>query len=185
LALTRVIGLDLSLTQSGWAWSDAETAEAPITAICPKFPATPTDPLLEIKRLKHILNWVRDMVKPPQETLVVLEGISFASKSAVADQIAGMHYLIRFWLFQCDIDYLVVAPSTLKKFVLGTGAGKKEQMLKAVFQRWGMDLQTSDEADAVGLVYIGRAFLGGWQCTTDAQRQVIKDLKKKNPHLLD
>lgn len=189
MILTYVHGFDLSLRQSGWACHEnkslARDAKIPATDVCPLF-ASSTDPLFDVKRLKHILGWVKGMIgSKGVESLIVIEGISFNSVSSSSDQIAGMHYLIRYWLVQSGIKYLVVPPSTLKKFVVGSGNAKKEQMLKAVYKAFLVDVSTSDEADAVGLVYVGRAFLGWWEPTNQPQRDVIKDLRKKNQHLLE
>jgi len=45
----------------------------------------------------------------------------------------------------------VCSPSTLKKYVLGTGVGEKSQMLKEVYRKWGLDVTDDNQADAFAL----------------------------------
>jgi len=112
--------------------------------------------------------------------LVVIEGISQGSFGATNTvlELAALHYLIRAQLFSQGIQFKIVSPSAVKKFAVGFGGSKKqavgkEHVLKAVLQRWGIDTQSNDEADAAVLAYIGAAILGRIPATTAAQQQVV------------
>ena len=52
-----------------------------------------------------------------------------------------------------------VAPSSLKKFVIGSGKGEKNLMLLHVFKKWGIEAVNDDEADAVALARVGVALV--------------------------
>lgn len=187
MTVTHVVGFDLSLNQSGWAqWiTERLITDGLITDICQPCRINQADPLFQTKRLKHILQWIKGMVGQANRTFVVMEGIPFGAKGITIDQIHGMHHLVRYWLLQSGIPFLIVNPTTLKKFVLGKGVGQKDLILKEMVVRFGLNLNTSDEADAAALVYIGSAFLGLWMPTNQPQRDVVKDLRSKNKHLLE
>jgi Holliday junction resolvasome RuvABC endonuclease subunit len=191
--ISRIIGFDLSLRQTGFAVCNGlvKGKQPQIsTSVFSEFKADRTSPLFEVKRLQHVLSTLKQLVAvanplDKQDTLIVLEGISFGSKGATVDQIAGMHWLVRYWLYQSGYRFMVVEPTRLKKFVLGKGVGQKDLILKGVLKEFSLDLATSDEADAAALVFIGMAFCGNYHCHNEAQRSVIRDLKKANPHLVE
>lgn len=55
----------------------------------------------------------------------------------------------------------IVAPSTLKKFITGNGHADKNLILKAVLQKWGLDVDDDNEADAYGLARMAAAIVTG------------------------
>ena len=55
----------------------------------------------------------------------------------------------------------IVAPTSLKKFVLGVGKGGKNEMLLGCYKRWGMDFKDDNEADSYGLAKIAQALATG------------------------
>lgn len=92
--------------------------------------------------------------------LVVIEAYSFGSYgSAVTGQVE-LGALLRSELWERDIPWVEVPPSTLKKFVTGHGAAKKSQVIAAVSRRWGVNCEDDNEADAYGLAQFGLHLLG-------------------------
>jgi len=81
---------------------------------------------------------------------VYIEGLSFQSTGAAALQMGGLHYFLRLFLYKNNIDFKVIAPNSLKKFIF-KGNAKKELILLKVFKRWGVEFEISDLADAYGL----------------------------------
>ena len=114
---------------------------------------------------------------------MVFEDLSFGSNKSYAKENAGQAYLVRHWLWHNGYDYLLVAPSQIKKFATGSGATsiKKEVVIKEVLKRFSCDVNDNNMADAIVLCHIGAAFLGTWECTMQPQREVIAELKKKMP----
>lgn len=53
----------------------------------------------------------------------------------------------KLWMHQLEIPWREVAATTLKKFVTGVGAGKKEQMWLGAYKRWGIDAPDLDRND--------------------------------------
>jgi hypothetical protein len=175
----KLVALDLSLTATGYAvWTGAleyGTLRPPNLTGFPR------------------LDWIRSKAATLAEgaDLVIMEGISFMSNDPGSQERIGLAFLIRFLLWHRETPFVLCPPQTLKKFVVGH-AGKKDPatgekikvtkdlMIKELYKRFGHDVNDNNEADAIGLLYVGRALLGDWQPTMDAQRQVIAGLQKAN-----
>ena len=82
---------------------------------------------------------------------VYIEGPSYMSSGQYVLQMGALHYLLRLFLYRHNINYKVIAPGTLKKFVTGKGNAKKDLILLKVYKRWGVEFEIDDLADAYGL----------------------------------
>ena len=161
-----ILGIDPSLTATGLCLCLAYQVTQP-----PRLLLTITTSQMGLARLRTIADAVA--YNAESAMLTVMEGISMGSRGML-DQLAGLHWLIRDRLIT---EPLIVAPSQLKKFVLGSGKGEKSMMLREVFRRWNIVAANDNEADAAGLAMIGRAYLDESCCDNQAQREVIAALK--------
>ena len=82
---------------------------------------------------------------------VYLEGPAYSSNGQFILQMGALHYYIRIFLFRKNVNFKVIAPGTLKKFVAGDGRAKKELMLLKVYKKWGVEFEDNNLADAYGL----------------------------------
>jgi len=82
---------------------------------------------------------------------VCLEGPSYMSNGAYALQMGALHFMIRIMLKRRGVNFKVIAPGTLKKFVTGKGNSKKDLMLLKVYKKWGVEFDNDNLADAYGL----------------------------------
>jgi Holliday junction resolvasome RuvABC endonuclease subunit len=82
-----------------------------------------------------------------------IEGPSYASKGAFVLQMGALHFYIRIFFRKKDINYKIITPGTLKKFVAGKGKGnaKKELMLLKTYKKWGVEFDDNNLCDAYGL----------------------------------
>lgn len=144
----RILGLDLSLTATGWAlvWDGS-----------PRWGVIKSKSR-EVKRLAEIRNGVLDILNQTQPSLAVIEGYSYGSHQGMAG-LAELGGVIRLLLLDMAIPFIVVAPATNKKFATGKGNAEKDLMLKRVFQHWGADMSNNNEADAFALAQFGRCYL--------------------------
>ncbi len=55
----------------------------------------------------------------------------------------------------------IVAPTALKKFVMGSGNSKKEQIRLGVYKKWGVEFKTNDEVDAYALARMAQCITVG------------------------
>lgn len=82
---------------------------------------------------------------------VFLEGPSYSSDGSFMLQMGALHYYLRVFFRKNNINYKIIAPGTLKKFVTGDGRAKKDLILLKTFKKWGVEFSINDEADAYGL----------------------------------
>lgn len=82
---------------------------------------------------------------------VFVEGPSYSSNGAFQIQMGALHFFLRIFLFKHNVNYKIIAPGTLKKFVADTGNAKKELMLLNVYKKWGVEFKDNNLADAYGL----------------------------------
>lgn len=165
----RVLGLDLSLTGTGWSLWDNEYVH--------NEGLIDTDKMEGLGRMNFILEKIQTLIGPVTDNvLILIEDFSFASKGASLFQIAGLGYIIRHWFWGQGIDFVLVPPTVLKKFVTGKGNSDKSIMIKEVYKRWGADINDDNIADAYGLARIGRAIIGWDSDLTNFQQEALKQL---------
>lgn len=82
---------------------------------------------------------------------VFLEGPAYLANGQFALQMGALHFMIRLMLKKRGINYHIIAPGTLKKFVTGKGNAKKDLILLKVYKKWGVEFDNDNLADAYGL----------------------------------
>ena len=172
----KAIGLDLSLTGTGVVVTSAGAithSECIKSKPCGKLP---TD---ELVRLLTIANEIDTIVAKHKPGVAVIEGLAFMAKGTSLVQLAGLNYFVRTNLYHRNIPFYIVAPTSLKKFVTGSGKGDKNQMLLEIYKRYGESFLDDNVADAFGLAKIGEAVLGGAQLTS-FQKEVIALVSKQS-----
>lgn len=118
-------------------------------------------------------------------SLVVIEHYSFSSNNRSHHDLVELGCLLRLWAGDMIGDHgsiVEVAPTTLKKFVIGKGGGAgtgKNKMALATFKRWGVEFQTDDECDAYGLARIGLCLMRWAVAENKAQEEVVELLQKQ------
>lgn len=88
--------------------------------------------------------------------LVILEGYAYG-RANQAHQLGELGGIIRLTLRKAFVPYVVVPPSTLKKYATGKGNASKEEVLVQAVLRRGVEM-TNDEADSWWLWQIGLAY---------------------------
>jgi len=174
-ALMRIVGLDLSLLNTGVAVAVDGTISWDVLS--------PPKGMVDVPRLDWIACAVGDRCHSAD--LVVLEDFSFGSRGAALYQIGGMGFLVRHRLWTMGLPYIPISPGMLKKFVTGSGSAQKNVMLREVWRRWNHEASDDNSADAIGLAYIGLALVGSWLPTIDPQREVVRHLSKKCAAILE
>lgn len=172
----KIVGIDLSLTGTGIIVLE-NGAIVHQSLIKSK---TTTGFVDEVKRLRRIVDEIMVTVKQEAPYLVLIEGLAFMARNTTAlVQLAGLNYLLRSSLVDNSIPFIIVAPSTLKKFVTGKGSGPKDVMMLETFKRWGVTLVDNNICDAYGLAKIGEALVQidnkkHWNQLTKPQQEVVK-----------
>lgn len=81
--------------------------------------------------------------------LAAIEGYAFSKQGAQA--LGELGGIIRLCAQLCKAPLSVHSPSALKLFVTGKGNAPKEVVLLKLFQSFGLDAATNNEADAISL----------------------------------
>lgn len=157
----RVVALDLSLTGTGLAATHDHHDRPGLlcrTVRSPWGAERPHD------RLHDILADVAAAVKCKPD-LVVIEGASYGSSGNAVDQLAGLRWVVRHWLWSQRIPFTTVAPATVKVWATGSGATSGENKVtkravrEAITATYGhlVHIGSDDEADAVSMLSLACA----------------------------
>lgn len=174
----KIIGLDLSLVASGVILLDGDKIrikEVVKSKPSSKLPIDELDRLLKIKEtiFKLIAN------EAGHVDLILIEGLAFMARNTTAlVQLSGLNYLIREMARENNVPFVIIAPTTLKKFVTGKGNCQKDLMLLETYKRYNEEFLDNNLCDAFGLAKIGQCLLE--EDTSELpkfQQEVIKLLK--------
>jgi crossover junction endodeoxyribonuclease RuvC len=152
----RIIGLDLSLTGTGIAWNTDHHGRPTIGAR-----TVHTGRRRGHDRLNEILVDVAAACRA-RPHLVVLEDL-FVGHNDNTLELAGLHGIVRHWLWTRTIPYALMAPATLKVWATGSGATRgpnavhKMAVREHVTADYGRLVHIDDhnQADAVALLAAG------------------------------
>ncbi len=159
-----IIGLDLSLAATGIAIMK-EPGQVSLSTVGSNNKLKPEDRLLQI---------VADIERRLDGAdLVSMEGLSFGSNDPSAQERSALHWIIRLNMHIRKIPYIVIPPSTLKKFTCGAGNAKKEMMIREVYRQWKIEAANNNEADAAALAYLGAGKNGLLANLTKVQKEVL------------
>lgn len=77
-----------------------------------------------------ICNIIHDLITLYNPDIVQMEGVSYGSRgSAALVDLAGLNFAIRMTLCSKNIQYNILAPTTIKKFAVGNGSAEKDVMI--------------------------------------------------------
>lgn len=134
--MTRVIGLDLSLTATGVADAEGHTQRIR----CGDLRGT--------DRLAWICSAISGHVQAGAD-LVVIEGPAYSrALGAGHHEAAGLWWLIAYHLDGLGVPRATVPPNVLKKYATGSGQATKADMRVELYKRTGLDLRDDNEVDA-------------------------------------
>lgn len=82
------------------------------------------------QNIHNICDIIRDIIQLYEPDLIQIEGISYGShgSSALAD-LAGLNFAIRMTILNEDIQFNILAPTSVKKFAVGNGGAEKDVMI--------------------------------------------------------
>jgi Holliday junction resolvasome RuvABC endonuclease subunit len=143
----KIMGVDPSLACTGISLSNG-------TTLAVKPHSRGDDRLMELADHLHTLAVAN------QIDLVVIEGLGGVYKGEAAKVVPMLHGALRLELKRLPVPYMVLLPSTLKKFATGNGSADKTLMAMAAYKRLGREYRTSDECDADWLRVAGRFAYG-------------------------
>jgi crossover junction endodeoxyribonuclease RuvC len=172
------LGLDLSLTGTGVIVLDG--GKIKLRKLIKSKPGG-DKPVDELRRIRKIVEEIEMIVSEQQPEIAVIEGLAFMVRNATAlVQLSALNYMVRAVLDDYNIPFVIIAPTSLKKFVTSNGKAKKDEMMLETYKRYGVSIANDNECDAYGLSQVGLALKGGnSKDTTKLQEEVISLLKKQ------
>lgn len=147
--ITDFLGLDLSLTSTGYAYGD-ETGVIAFNSSGPE-------------RLWLVKREIESLINKYEAKAVIIEGYSFASRSGQAFSIGELGGVIRLLLWQIGIPYVVIPPTCRAKFATGKGNASKNEVISSISARTGKvwaNPGADDKCDAWVLQEMGLAHIG-------------------------
>lgn len=145
----RIMGLDLSITRTGVGLPDQTTCAW-----------VPPKGVIGDDRLEYFADCVGYAVRSDRVDLVVIEGLGGVYKGEAIRTMPMMHGAVRLELKRNRVPYMLLSPSSLKKFATGNGGADKTAMALAALKRLGREYGTDDECDADWLRIAGRFVYG-------------------------
>jgi crossover junction endodeoxyribonuclease RuvC len=177
------VGLDLSLVKTGIViiHDDGEVLFSGLIKSKPSGDSLLKETQRIVKIAENIMDKIDETLPDTNPDLVVIEGLAFMARNTTAlVQLAGLNYLVRVLLAQFNWPFMIVAPTTLKKFITGSGRGDKDQMQMMVYKNYGFESLDNNICDAFSLATCGLAVLGKpLKKNTKPQEEVITLLKKQ------
>ncbi len=155
----RIMGLDLAIGCTGVSLPDQTTF-----AIKPR--SSGDDRLREIADHLHVA-----AVACGAELAVIEEFERL--KGEAARIIPMLHGAVRLELQRLPVPYVVINPTTLKRFATGSAGADKSAMRLAALERMGRRYGTHDECDADWLRVAGRMVYGYGEAVPTAQGRFL------------
>ena len=174
----KSIGIDLSLTGTGVVvLEDGKLIHQELIKSKP----VGDKPVDELRRIVKIVQGVHMCFGSHTIDIAVIEGLAFMARNTTAlVQLSALNYFTRHLLWGIETPFVIVAPTSLKKFVTGNGASKKDVMMMEVYKRWGVTMLDDNLCDAYGLAQVGLALKdGNSKATTKVQNEVLELIRKQ------
>lgn len=173
----RSIGIDLSLVGSGVVVLDDGDIVAQHLI---KSKPVGTKPIDELKRIRKIVEEIEMIISEEIPTIAVVEGMAFMARNTTAlVQLSALNYMARAMLFDYHVPFVIVAPTSLKKFITGSGASKKDIMLMEIYKQYDVTILDDNEADAFALAQVGLALLDKHTKPLNKKQEEVIELLKK------
>ena len=153
--MSKVMGIDLSLVETGIVCLEDGKILFQDTV-----KSKPGEDPLEVERIQKIARAVTGHIATHKPDLIIIEGLSYGSKNTTSlCQLAKLNFSVEIYCYQMGYHYLMVPPTTLKKFTTGKGNAKKELMLLKIYKKYGIEFENNNLADAYVLCRFGENYL--------------------------
>lgn len=165
----RIAGLDLSTARIGYA--------APEGALHSVTARTKADDVP--RRLHELLTALERLLRlyPPLPDLVAVEGYSLASPGRISlVRLGELGGAVRLRLFELDVPYVEIPPSSVKRHATGNGNADKYRMVARAIELGARGSVNDDEADAFLLRRMARQAHGLEVAELDHERDAIANL---------
>ena len=178
----KIVGVDTSLVKTGFAIikDDGTVLDSGIIKSKPVGPKPIDETRRIVKIAQEVIDKIEKFLPHHGDILFVIEGLAYMAQGTSLTQLAGLNYIIRSLLLELEIPFIIIAPTSLKKFITGSGKGDKDQMMMSVYKNYGFESMDNNQCDAYSLAVCGAALLGSpIKKLGVPQQEVVKLLKKQ------
>jgi crossover junction endodeoxyribonuclease RuvC len=119
-----ILGLDLSLTSTGYC-VDGQTGVIQVKS-------------KEAQRLFEIRQAVLQVISTNNIEAVIIEGYAFGARNSQSHKIGELGGVIRLALYEINVPYVDVPPTSRAKFATGKGNAAKTEVISAISARTGI-----------------------------------------------
>lgn len=139
-------------------------------------------------RLVYIRDKLVEILKKERPTAVAMEGYSYDSVGRWFD-LGEAGGIIKVALYENGITPFLVPPNLLKLFITGHGDATKDDVLRAVRERYRILISDDNIADAIALAKFANVFLNKrntkYRSELEAVKKLALSMSEKEPkHLL-
>jgi len=173
--LVIILALDLSLNETGYC----------ILENCMVLDVDVIKPMKEkeqIDRMRDLRDSIEQLILDRKITHIFIEGYSFGSRGIWTFSAGELGGAIKMMILDLGLSYVIVAPTMWKKFVVGVGNAKKEQILLQVYKRYGVEFKNNNMCDAYCIAQFAEKYihykLGTEQPLTTVQVECFKKFDK-------
>ncbi len=181
------LGLDLSLTATGF-YLIREGGKDEYFEINTK-PEMFQD---DIERSDYIARMILEKIKGVEISFIAVEDYFTGKQAQSVIKLATLGTVVRTRLLDAGYPYMAFAVAQIKKFESGAGNSPKDNMLKSVFKKHGLDTSSNNIADACAIAHIGKGYCE-WMSgrrdflayETEVMKKVAADKKPILPYKVD
>jgi Holliday junction resolvasome RuvABC endonuclease subunit len=92
------------------------------------------------ERYENISEWAMDIIRQHNPRRIVIEGYSFGSKGQVFN-LGENTGLLKYKLFKEKLSFVIIPPTTIKKFAVGKGNANKDLIEERFLQESNIDVR--------------------------------------------
>lgn len=175
-----VVGLDLSMTQTGMAMFHHDEIEIPKTAVVSTRGKKDETWESRDSRLTYIVDRIEEWIMANRRgvlTGIYVEGPSYGSTTGHQHDRSGLWWRV-YDRMSDHAPVYVIQPQTRAKYATGSGSASKDKVLAATVRQFlAVDVDSNDIADALQLAAMG-AREQGWPVDGDKPNTAMDAMEK-------
>ena len=158
---TFVVGLDISMTDTGYAVLDTSGEPVILSDVKPNKKVIVRDIDRQLFILDNLTKMIEDDTMMADKVVVCIEGYAFGSQVGKVFSRAELVGMIKRMLVLKDFEIYLVAPTSMKKFITGIGNARKAEVIAAAKEKYGFEGKNDNICDALCLAKYCYEYLKG------------------------